>query len=62
MLYLLEGKIHITFGDKVFNCEPGGFSSVSKDTVLYYATDSRASALFVVAPEGAVEWSTFGFE
>ncbi len=62
VLYVLEGELRVTVGDEVFNCEPGDFLWLPKDTALNYATDSRALALWAVAPEGAVDWAAFGLD
>jgi ethanolamine utilization protein EutQ (cupin superfamily) len=62
VLYVLEGELRVTVGEEVFNCELGDFVWLPKDTALNYATDTRAMALFVVAPESAVDWKAFGLE
>ncbi len=62
MLYVLEGELRITVGDEVFNYKPGDFLWLPKDTALNYTTDSRAVALFAVAPEGDVDRAAFGLD
>ena len=62
MLYVLEGELRVTVGDEAFDCEPGDFLWLPKGTALNYAADSRAVALFAVAPEGAVDWAAFGLD
>ena len=62
VLYVLEGELRVTVGDEAFDCEPGDFLWLPKGTALNYAADSRAVALFAVAPEGAVDWAAFGLD
>jgi ethanolamine utilization protein EutQ len=62
VIYTLEGHLHITVGDRLFECEPGDVLWLPRGTSLRYESPDRAVFVYAVDPVAAVRWDLLGLE